>query len=49
MTKESDNKEENKQKEVREKVSCENCGSHYVYVLADKTVVCRRCAYRSKK
>lgn len=47
MAKEVDNKEE--QKEVREKISCENCGSKFVYVLADNTIVCRRCSHRTKK
>ena len=47
MKKESDKKEEGK-KEVRQKISCEKCNSHYVYVLKDLTTICRRCGHRSQ-
>lgn len=33
--------------EVREALSCDNCNSKYVYILADGTVVCRRCGHRN--
>lgn len=38
-----------KQREVRKKISCENCGSHYVYTLKDMTIICRRCSHRTIK
>lgn len=53
MKKESDkkevSKEEEKKKEVRKSISCENCNSHYVYVLKDMTTICRRCGHRNGK
>jgi DNA-directed RNA polymerase subunit RPC12/RpoP len=51
MKKESDkeevSKEEEKKKEVRNLISCSNCGSHYVYVLKDGTIICRRCSHKT--
>jgi len=47
MKKESDALKE--KKEVRKSFVCDKCNSHYVYVLADKTIVCRRCGNRNKK
>ena len=42
---------DNSQKEGEEKkvkrLVCEKCDSKFVYVLVDKTIVCRRCSYRS--
>jgi primosomal protein N' len=51
MKKESDKKEvikeEEKKKEVRKSISCDNCGSHYVYVLKSGKIACRRCGHRN--
>jgi len=48
MKKEVEKKEDNnKQKEVRNSISCENCGSHYVYVLTSGEIICRRCSHRT--
>ena len=48
MKKGNDNKER-KKKEVRKSFVCEKCGSHYIYVLKDKTICCRRCGHRNEK
>jgi|TARA_R100001530_G_scaffold25421_1_gene20494 hypothetical protein len=47
MTKEE--VKEEKMKEVRKSLSCDKCGSSFVYCLADSTVVCRRCSHRNGK
>jgi len=48
MKKEVEKKEDNnKQKEVRNSISCESCGSHYVYVLTSGEIICRRCSHRT--
>jgi len=47
--KEKIEKKEEKRKEVREALTCDKCGSAYTYVLADTTVVCRRCGHRNGK
>jgi formylmethanofuran dehydrogenase subunit E len=46
MKKDSDKKADEK-KEVRQTISCDKCGSHYVYVLKDGQVICRRCGNRN--
>jgi len=48
MKKDEDKKEE-KQQEIREALKCDNCGSKFVYVLANSTIVCRRCSHRSER
>lgn len=37
---------EQKKDEIRKEIFCEKCNSHFVYVLADGTCVCRRCGNR---
>ena len=47
--KENNNGQKEEKRKVREFLSCSKCGSKYVYVLADGTIVCRRCSHRTPK